>query len=142
MRKVFFIVFMLLSSINAHARKPAVEPIVGVSIEEYKEVDPSQAKGFNFGKEVTKSNPTAQDAREADYHPEQMATQSLKEKSEPGQLILILFVFLPVIASGFLFFKNFKKDEEHQNVYDLEAIKKQKENQKPSDDHDDISKAS
>ena len=33
---------------NVHARKPAVEPIQGISIEEYKKVDPKKVQGFNF----------------------------------------------------------------------------------------------
>ncbi|MCF8058761.1 MAG: hypothetical protein K9K67_05660 [Bacteriovoracaceae bacterium] len=40
--------FLILLSTAAFGRSPAVEPVTGISIEEYKEVSPKQDPGFNW----------------------------------------------------------------------------------------------
>lgn len=48
--KIVTLVLFLLSS-PLFARSPAVEPVSGISIEEYREVEPSKAAGYNFTRE-------------------------------------------------------------------------------------------
>lgn len=40
--------FLILLSVATFGRSPAVEPITGISIDEYKEVSPKQDPGFNW----------------------------------------------------------------------------------------------
>lgn len=47
--KIATFVFFILTS-PLFARSPAVEPVQGISIEEYREVDSTQAKGYDFAK--------------------------------------------------------------------------------------------
>lgn len=52
MNKNLFILLVLawfVMASGAFGRGPAVEPVRGLSIEEYNDVGPEKAKGFNFG---------------------------------------------------------------------------------------------
>jgi len=49
--KIITLSMLIFGSTQALARKPAVEPVQGISIDEYKEVSPAQEKGFNFSNE-------------------------------------------------------------------------------------------
>lgn len=136
MQKLKLFILFSLICISSHARKPAVEPIMGSSIEEYQEVDPKDAKGYNFNR--TPSNTVFEKNTQEIYPPVEIATQSLEEQNAPTQMIIVLFILLPIIASGFLFFRSFKKDD--SNVVSLEDIKKKKSEEQSN--NDDIPKAS
>ena len=47
--KIFFI-FLFAFPLTSMGRGPAVEPVSGISIDDFKEVPPSQAKGYRFTK--------------------------------------------------------------------------------------------
>ena len=139
MQKLKFILVFSLLCINLKAtsntRKPAVEPIMGSSIEEYQEVDPKDAKGYNFSR-FPENNNFDKNAQEI-YPPLEIAEQSTSEQSAPAQLLVLLFILLPIFASGFLFFRSFRKVE--SNVVRLADVKKKK-NEVSNDDN--IPKAS
>lgn len=66
------------------ARKPAVSPVTGISIDDYNEISPSQAKGFYFSEGV----------------PEKISSDGFFTKLENQKVFEItLFAFLPVIIS-------------------------------------------
>jgi len=130
---MFFTILFLISA-PTWARKPAVEPILGVSIEEYKEVPPEQAKGYDFSE--TKNLNT----QERVHSPEGIEVKSLSDSSSSStsKLLFLFFMFLPIIASGFAFFKVTRKD--HSNVISLEELRTRKSKEEES--NDDIPKAS
>lgn len=132
---------------NSFARKPAVEPVLGVSIEEYKEVAPEKAKGFDFNRKptsktnqkeeslTTKANFTERTHSQAD-----LRTDTATDTSHSGTLVLLFFIFLPIIASGIVFYK-LAKTEEKQERPTLRVINGSKEDETENDD-DDIKRAS
>lgn len=51
MKKITLLALILLSNMTlVEAREPAVEPVTGISIDDYKVIPPSQAKGYEFQK--------------------------------------------------------------------------------------------
>ena len=51
MKKITLLALILLSNLTlVEAREPAVEPVTGISIDDYKVIPPSQAKGYEFQK--------------------------------------------------------------------------------------------
>jgi hypothetical protein len=60
--KIATLIFLLLST-PLWARSPAVEPVTGISIEEYKEVDSKNAKGYDFTRhEITNVEQTSSES--------------------------------------------------------------------------------
>ncbi len=124
----------------AFARKPAVEPVTGISIDQYDDVSPSKATPFSFGQAKTKNLAPAKTKKE-------VKQTSLKQTSESGsqtnKIIVILMVCLLPIAVWLGLMKGIKDldQEEMNNVVDLNS--KRKDTLDKSDDDDmDIPKAS
>ncbi len=110
--KYLFLIFTFLCvfRLNSYARKPAVEPILGVSIEEYKEVPPQKAKGYDFNR-VPSSNvkkPQLNMNSVDTYNPLvlQKDPASIKMTTKDGSQILLYFLLtLPLLASLVAYFK-------------------------------------
>lgn len=137
MSKHMFFTILFLISTPSWARKPAVEPILGVSIEEYKEVPPEKAKGYDFSETKNPSSVT-ETSQERIHSPEGIEVKSLTDSSSTSKILFLFFMFLPIIASGFAFFKISRKD--HSNVISLEELRNRKDQKE--EDNDDIPKAS
>ncbi len=148
MKYLFLVLsFACLVKINTYARKPAVEPILGVSIEEYKEVSPEKAKGFDFSrnpdselkaedsKTIKKEEPRVHNQADITSRP-----QTSLEDTKSKNLLFILLIALPIMASfiSYLRFRVNQKDIEN-NVVDLNTVKKSSQN---DDDNNDIRRAS
>lgn len=119
----------------AFARKPAVDPVIGVSIEEYKEVPPEQAKGFNFERKPNSNK--AQANPERIHSPEKLAVDSATdESSSSGKLLILFLIFLPIVASGITFYKLGRRQRDIHGLEDVETIKSEEET-KAHDDHED-----
>ncbi|WP_157680527.1 hypothetical protein [Bacteriovorax sp. Seq25_V] len=114
-----------------------MEPILGVSIEEYKEVPPEKAKGYDFS-DANNPNAVVEKPEERIHSPEGIEVKSLTETSSTSKLLFLFFMFLPIIASGFAFFKVSRKD--HSNVVSLEELRNRKGREEEK--NDDIPKAS
>jgi hypothetical protein len=130
MSKVFVFLTILFSIQLAHARKPAVDPVVGISIEEYKEVPPEKAKGFNF------NQARKPDAAQRVHNSAEIREGSASDTAGAENLLVVFLVFLPVIAAGMTFYLLKKEQPEEiksDNVVDIFAKKKDDND----DDHDD-----
>lgn len=95
--KIIIPIIIIYSSF-LFGRGPAVEPIIGISIENQKIISPNKAKGFNFSTEV----------KESEY--------GTLEKSKLEELIvlLILLVSLPLF---FFILLNFNKKRKPDDQY-------------------------
>ena len=57
--KIFFLfIASLLFSYSTMGRSPAVEPVTGISIDQYREVDPKNDPGFKWDQDQSKHNQT------------------------------------------------------------------------------------
>lgn len=142
MRKLLILSFISLVMTPAFARKPAVDPVIGVSIEEYKEVPPEKAQGFDFNRKPTSKNIEAPIART--HSPENLSVQSATDSNaSSGKLLFLFFIFLPIIASGITFYRLSKR---HRDIHGIEnaEIKNLRDrlDEKNDDDDFDIPKAS
>jgi hypothetical protein len=133
---IIFTLFVGLLSPHSFARKPAVEPVSGISIDHYDDVAPSKAKPYDFNQKKTKKLGAAKKTKE-------VKKTTLKEmktkKSRTNQVIVILMVFLLPVAVWLGLMKGIKDldTEALDNVVDLNS--KRTEN---DDDDIDFPKAS
>jgi len=141
MRKFLILSIVSLLTSPVFARKPAVDPVLGVSIEEYKEVPPAKAKGFDFNR-----TPGSKDYKapvQRTHSPEGLTVAKATDEASSGKLLFLFFIFLPIIASGITFYRLGKR---HRDIHGLESMTEDKHETKSesSDDHDDydIPKAS
>ncbi|ATH06970.1 hypothetical protein BIY24_03170 [Halobacteriovorax marinus] len=126
---ILFLFLALITSSMSFARKPAVEPVSGISIEEYNDVPPSKATPFDFTQK--KEQPSAAVKKN------EVKTTTINElddaKSSTNQIIVILMVCLLPIAVWLGLMKGVKDLEEEtpNNVVDLES-------KRGDDDNDDM----
>ena len=132
-----FIIFFSLS-FNSFARKPAVEPIMGVSIEEYKEVPPEKTKGYDFNER--KPNAKSVESVPRKHSTKELNVQSANEPKETINLVIVFFILLPIVATALTYF-NFqntvRKREEAASFDNVESLDK-----KSNDDDFNFPKAS
>ncbi len=107
------ILLILLLPFSAFARKPAVEPVTGISIDEYKEVPPSQAKGFNWNKDESKITTEAV-APKGDTS--KLPSRSISETTEPSLKPAFILVLLLILPFGIWFFMNGELDEPESEI--------------------------
>ncbi|OIQ19803.1 MAG: hypothetical protein BM556_04785 [Bacteriovorax sp. MedPE-SWde] len=133
MRKITVLTFILFISSTTFARKPAVDPVVGVSIEEYKEVPPEKAKGYDFNRRPNSEKRAASTKRT--HSVEGLKVESATDTSaSSGKLIFLFLIFLPIVASGITFYRLGRKFDgitKDSNVTDINKNKK-------DSDHDDF----
>lgn len=88
-----------LLPLGSFARGPAVEPVSGISIDDYKEVPPKQAKGYHFqkGKPVSASTvapvETFTETKKPDAKPKEQVYDNVP--AWPLSVLLVLLVGLP-----------------------------------------------
>jgi len=114
----------------AFARKPAVEPVTGIAIDQYDDVAPSKATPFQFGQKKTKNLAPAKSRKEVK---QTSIKQESESKSQTNKIIVILMVCLLPIAVWLGLMKGIKDldQEEPENVITLHP-------KKDKDDDDDI----
>ncbi|PIP95464.1 MAG: hypothetical protein COW00_15710 [Bdellovibrio sp. CG12_big_fil_rev_8_21_14_0_65_39_13] len=124
--KITTISILIFGPVEALARKPAVEPVQGISIDEYKEVSPAQEKGFNFSNEER-----APANNQIENAPEQKAPESTPVSWWP-------LLALPVGLAFMMWNLLQKGTEKTQLPNNVVPLPKRKEN----NDDDHIKKAS
>lgn len=119
---ILFLFLTLVTSSMAFARKPAVEPVTGISIDQYDDVAPSKATPFKFGQEKTKNMAPAKSKKEV----KQTSIKDNNEsKSQTNKIIVILMVSLLPIAVWLGLMKGIKDldEEKPENVFTLHPKK-------------------
>ena len=112
MKKLLILLIFLLP-LSAFARKPAIEPVTGISIDDYKEVPPSQAKGYNWNEENKKVT-TEAIAPKGDVT--KLPSRSISEETAPDLKPAIILVLLLVLPFGIWFFLNGKLDSPESEI--------------------------
>lgn len=112
MKKLLILLIFLLP-LSAFARKPAIEPVTGISIDDYKEVPPSQAKGYNWNEENKKVTAEAI-APKGDVT--KLPSRSISEETAPDLKPAIILVLLLVLPFGIWFFLNGKLDSPESEI--------------------------
>ncbi len=121
MKKISFLALVLLSTLSlVDAREPAVEPVTGISIDDYKVIPPSQAKGYDFQKGKPKSvadkqpiqKTTDTTATTAFKKVETKTTKQLGSEAPawPTSILLFLLVALP-FGAWFGIMKSLEQDK-------------------------------
>ncbi|WP_127718096.1 hypothetical protein [Halobacteriovorax sp. HLS] len=122
---------MFLMTNMSFARKPAVEPVTGISIDQYDDVAPEKATPYNFNQKKTKALTPVKTKKEV----KQKTLNQMQEKttSTTNQVLVLLMVMVLPIAVWLGLMKGVK-DLDHEapnNVVDLNS-------KKPSNDDDDM----
>lgn len=142
-------IIFFISSMMAFGRSPAVEPITGIDIGKYKEVDPAQDPGFNWKQgdyvQETSLITTRRPAEKA-----LIERTRAQKKSWPTYLFLFGLITLP-FALWYSIMKGLEGKENHSstavastenytnNTVDLHS---EREKRKVDNDNNDIPKAS
>ena len=135
MSKLLLIVTLFCGQFTlTFARKPAVDPIIGSSIEEYKEVPPEKAKGYDFSQK--------REVASRAHSPDKLKEGSTTDSEGSTNLLIVFFIFLPIIASGMTFYLLRKNKIVRSDFEDnLHSIRGKKSDE--NDDNDiDFPKAS
>ena len=142
MKKITIACFLLLSTLGiAEARKPAVEPVTGISIQDYKEIPPSQAKGYNFQKgkpqNVAKKGTSPTITNTTVKTVETKTTKQLSGADAPAwpvSLFLFVLIALP-FGAWFGIMKSLQKENEDQVVPSNTLAFPTKDNSTDDDDY-------
>ncbi len=127
--------FLLIAGVNtsADARKPAVDPVQEISIEEYNDVPPEKARPFDFSQDSKKS------ATKKILVKKQVPIKSIKSLEDKNHSFnyLFLFIFFLPFAIWIGIKSTLKSKEENieDNVTELKT-------KKDSDDDMNFPKAS
>jgi hypothetical protein len=143
--KKLTILLILLLPLSAFARKPAVEPVTGISIDDYRDVPPSKAKGFNWNEGESK---VTKEAIAPKGDTSKLPTRSIAEGSAPDLKPAFVLVLLLILPFGIWFFMNGNldepeieigfQDETYANTLAFPKSNKKKENDDDDDDDDDF----
>lgn len=139
--KLIFTMLLMIVLLPAYAagRAPAVQPVSGISIDDYKEVPPSQAKGYEFAKGKPKAinRQTASNINLVNIENKSSKQVYGSDASWPLSIFLFILISLP-FALWFTIMKSLgQKDRE------LPTNTLQFPNKSPNDDDDlDYPKAS
>jgi hypothetical protein len=138
---VAFLTFIFVLG-RVEARRPAVEPVMGISIDEYQHVPPEKARGFDFTqKQTKKNNEKVLKQKVSNSHPAQLPQVNNEKDTSAWSWTLIGFLFLLPALIWFsvyrALFKSRTEPEISQNLPDnvTELFKEPKEKK-------DIKKAS
>jgi len=146
MKKLIVLVIIALP-LTSFARKPAVEPVTGISIDEYKDVPPSEAQGFNWNQD---SKNTKSENVQAKVDVEKLPEQEINITSGPDLTPAMILMFMLVLPFGIWFFLLGKLDapenevgfEEQEDIDNMLAFPKKSEKDDGDDDDFDVPKAS
>lgn len=145
--KFLSLMIALSFSFTLQARSPAVDPVMGISIEEYEHVDPSTAKGFDFssGKanqigERSDNTTTQGPIRRPAITPEQVKTaQSLGAEENAktpmwvGILLAATCIVMPLAIWGLVFRPQSHAGRPNAEVSNLEEARNQKKAREEQD---------
>ncbi len=98
---VLAISLVYLSSQFSFARKPAVEDTYTSSIKEFKEVEPSKAKGYDFSPARKPSTAQTERTHKSDL----LKVESYTESNTSKNLLYLFFILLPIFVSAYTFFR-------------------------------------
>lgn len=127
MKKITLLALILLSNLTlVEAREPAVEPVTGISIDDYKVIPPSQAKGYEFQKgkptNVGQKTPvqktiTNTTATTEVTNIETKTTKQLQTDAPgwPTSLFLFVLIALP-FGAWFGIMRSLQEDKTEENV--------------------------
>lgn len=115
--KNLLILALFTLPLSSFARKPAVEPVTGISIDEYKEVPPSQAQGYNWNKKNTESlkvkeNTAPQVKGDVSALPE----REISSTTGPNLTPAIVLFFMLILPFGIWYFLLGKLDEPETEI--------------------------
>jgi hypothetical protein len=152
---------LLLLGTEAFGRSPAVEPISGISIDNYNDVPPEQAKGYDFDQKGTARKPAAPGGETSAYESNarsaitKSAPALTKEKATDGTwaqglAVLLLLSALPIIVRvGVVQLLKRSREEsanDHAETIDFNLARSKKMgsawHNRTSDDDEDLPKAS
>lgn len=138
-----FMTLICLSSGLAHARKPAVLPVTSISIDDYKDVPPSEAKGYNWANKDTVKTPTAKKpvARTPAIQRYDFNQSNTSGPSIPVIAFLVLMFGLPMalwwgIMKGLDQPEELDNDSSGSEVVDLNSERAKRESNSDNDDDD------
>lgn len=137
----------------AQARKPAVEPVTGISIDDYKEVPPSEAQGYDWNKgQNNQANRKPKSVEQAPVNTDELPQKEIETVSTPDLTPAVVLLFMLSLPFGIWFFLlgklekpenevGFQEDEDLDNTLAFPG-KSKTESNKDDDDDFDIPKAS
>ena len=126
----FFIISIFVSA-SAWSRKPAVQPVSGISIEGYNDVPAKKAKGFNWeqktGRKIRRDITSQQSPV--------VHTEKESHSAIPTSLLLAILVFTPFIIWLAVMRKTYGKGEEslineYKNIANLAEEKERRQQEK------------
>lgn len=147
--KIAFYLSILFLSLSTFGRAPAVEPIRGISIDQYQETDPARDPGFNW-KQEDYVQETSLITTRVPAETALINRTSNQKKSWPTYAFLVSLLALPFVL-WYSVMKGLNSQdsapghgaiptEEVSNTYDLGEERRKR--QQSETDPDDISKAS
>lgn len=145
-KRLSFILFFLFS-LSSFGRSPAVEPIRGISINEYREVDPKSDPGFNW-RQSDYVQETSLVTTRTPAERKLIGQTKSQRKSWPTYAFLISLIGLPFVL-WYSIMKSLEDKEEpkamaqhsqsENNTIDFSEAREQRRRES---ENDDISKAS
>lgn len=148
--KISIITILVLFPLFTHSRGPAVEPILGISIDSMKKINPDKAKGFDFSQRIIKSyKQQGLDKKKSMILSKNYFVKKASTLNNSA-LLLVTIMFLPfAIWIGFL--KNLKIEDEKEvdltilmnnppeaefgeNTISLDQFRKQKDQTRDDDE--------
>lgn len=149
MKKLLILAIITLP-FSSFARKPAVEPVTGISIDHYKDVPPSEAQGFDWKQDKSIQNKKTKTVQ-AKVDVEKLPEQEISETSNANLTPAIMLLFMLVLPFGIWFFLlgkldtpenevGFQEEEDADNM--LAFPSKNKKDDSEDDDDFDVPKAS
>ncbi len=109
---IFISLITLILPAYANTREPAVLPVSGISIDDYKEIPPEKAKGYHFkqGRPSSLKKDTISHTRERHLKRKSFKQVYGPDTSWPLSILLILLIAMPFILWS-LIMKSLNKEE-------------------------------
>ena len=128
------LILLVIPTLN-FARKPAVEPVTGISIDHIPPADPKNADGFPFDskpKDLTKEQQAQAPASNQNQRPK---LETGVDGEDSSTWFLLFLVALPV-AIWFVLMKNIEPPKPAE-VKEISEVKPEATEEKEEEDHDD-----
>lgn len=137
---LYFLILFLIQNIG-HARAPAVEPIRGISIDQYEITDPARDPGFNWNQ-----SDYVQETSLITTQAQMESVNSSNSKNWPTYLFVLSLLSLPFLL-WYSIVKSLDASEEQtlldpNNTFDLSEERKKREESSNQDNDKDLPKAS
>lgn len=92
---IFLCIIAILMVPSSQARRPAVEPVMGISVDEYKEVAPEKTKPYNFTQEPQVEEVSSSTSTTNTPIVTQKALENSTDNPSVTTAILVIFLSLP-----------------------------------------------